>query len=380
MFLMNKKWLLTLTTTASLFLLGACASGDNNETPATGGSESSSVTGTDTGTDAGTDSGTDGTKQVLVYSNSLAGGRQEWIDEQAKEAGFELQFVEAGGGEVLNRLLAEANSPQADVAFGMDEAMFFELVDNDLLTEYEPSWIGEIPDNANVGEKKFHPLLEQRIFMIYNPEYVSEEEAPKNWQDLSQMKDFENKYRVPAQLGSGTDQKAILSILLQYVDENGELGIAQEGWDEVEKYLANGYQTPENEEQLQNFAEGKIPLSYHFLGGIPNAEKEFGFTAVPINPPQGVITMREQIGIIDKGEGQDYAAAQEFVDWFGGTEVQSGFVKEFGGLPVNKSAVDSAPERLVEIANETEPMDVDWNFVREHLNDWIEKVELELMP
>lgn len=363
---MKKKWLLTLTSAASVLLLGACASGETDPT-----NES-------TGDSVATESAS--TNEVLVYSNSLAGGRQEWIDEKAKEAGFDVQYVEAGGGEIMNRLLAEANSPQADVTFGMDEAMFFELLDEDLFVQYEPSWAGEIPDEANIGEQYFHPIIEQRIFMMYNPEFVSEEEAPKNWQDLSEMPEFAGKYRVPAALGSGTDQKAILSILLQYIDEDGELGISQEGWDEVEKYLANGYQTPENEEQLQNFAEGKIPVSYHFLGGIPGAEEEFGFTAAPINPEQGVITMREQIAIINKGEGEDYSAAEEFVDWFGSAEMQSAFVQEFGGLPVNEEAVDSATDRLLELAEATEPMDVDWNFVRENLSSWIEKVELELMP
>ncbi|MEC6748587.1 extracellular solute-binding protein [Marinilactibacillus sp. XAAS-LB27] len=358
---MNKNLLVALSSTA--LLLGACASGDNQ------GSEGTSSEGSG-----------DGNKEVLVYSNSLAGGRQEWIDDLASDAGFSMQYVEAGGGDVLNRLLAEANSPQADVTFGMDEAMFFELVDNDILVDYEPEWLSQIPEDTMIGESMFHPLVEQRIFMMYNPEFVSEDEAPENWQDLSEMTDFAQQYRVPASLASGTDQKAILSILLQYVDEDGDLGISQEGWDEVEAYLANGYQTPENEEQLQNFAEGTVPLSYHFLGGIPGAEEEFGFTAVPINPEQGVITMREQIGVINKGDDHDYAAAQEFVDWFGSAEVQSAFVEEFGGLPVNEEAYASASDRLIEIAEATEPMEVDWNFVRENLNAWIEKVELELMP
>lgn len=369
---MTKKMLWTMTLATSL-ILGACAAGDDAETDTT--EETTEENGATEGDEASGE-----TREVLVYSNSLAGGRQEWIDERAVEAGFDVQYVESGGGEILNRLLAEANSPQADVAFGMDEAMFFELVNQDLLVEYEPEWVSEIPDDANIGDQLFHPLVEQRIFMIYNPEFISEEEAPSNWQDLAANPDFEGKYRVPAALGGGTDQKAILSILLQYVDEEGDMGIAQEGWDEVEKYLANGYQTPENEEQLQNLAEGTIPLSYHFLGGLPNAEEEFGFTAVPINPEQGVITMREQIGVVNKGDDHDYTAAEEFVEWFGSAEMQSAFVEEWGGLPVNEAAYDSASDRLLELADATEPMEVDWDFVRENIDSWIEKVELELMP
>ena len=145
---MKRNWVFTLTTAASILMLSACGSGNETTDESNVGSSGMSsevLSSTGTNTD-------NGSKEVLVYSNSLAGGRQEWIDEKATEAGFEMQFVEAGGGEVLNRLLAESSSPQADVAFGMDEAMFFELKDEDLLVEFEPGWISDFAKEANVGE------------------------------------------------------------------------------------------------------------------------------------------------------------------------------------------------------------------------------------
>nr|WP_279633272.1 extracellular solute-binding protein [Marinilactibacillus kalidii] len=319
-------------------------------------------------------------ESILVYSNSLADGRQEWLDEKATEAGFDMQYVEAGGGEIFNRLLAESSAPQADVTFGMDEAMFFQLNNEDLLVQYEPSWTNEIPAEANIGDQYFHPLVEQRIFMMYNPEFIEGDDIPENWQDLSKNEALQDKYRIPENLTSGTNQKSILSILLQYVDESGDLGIAQEGWDEVEAFLANGYATPESEDQLQNFSDGTVPVTFYFSGGLGNAEEEYDFTGVPVNPDQGVVTMREQIGILNKGDDHDYSKAEEFVDWFGSAEMQAAFVDEFGGQPVNEVAFESASDRITEIAETTTPMDIDWNFVQENLNSWMEKVELELMP
>lgn len=316
-------------------------------------------------------------QELLIYSNSLSDGRSEWIEEKAAEEGFSLAFVDAGGGDVLNRLLAEAAAPQADIVFGLDESMFMQLNEEQLLTEYVPAWTNEIPEDANIGEGFFHPLVEQRIFMIYNPEFVSEDQVPANWQDLAENGNFE--YRVPGSLGGGTNQKAVLSILLQFVDESGDLGIAQEGWDAVGAYLENGYITPEGEDHNVNFAEGNIPLSYFYSSGVPSIEEEFGFTAEPINPEQGVITMREQIALVNKGE-QDYTTAQAFVDWFGSAEVQGEWAQEFGSIPVNTEAQGSMTERMAEIVETTTPMSVDWNFVRENLDGWIEKIELELMP
>lgn len=316
-------------------------------------------------------------QELLIYSNSLSDGRSEWIEERAAEEGFALSFVDAGAGDVLNRLVAEAASPQADIVFGLDESMFLQLSDEQLLVEHIPAWVDQIAEDANIGNGLFHPLVEQRIFMMYNPEFVSEDQVPTNWQDLAENGEFE--YRVPGSLGGGTNQKAVLSILLQYVDESGDLGIAQEGWDQVGAYLQNGYITPEGEDHNVNFAEGTVPLSFFYSSGIPAIEEEFGFRAEAINPEQGVMTMREQIGIVNKGD-QDYTVAQDFVDWFGSSEVQAEWAQEFGSIPVNAQAQGSMTERMAEIAEGTTPMEVDWNFVRENLDAWIEKIELELMP
>ncbi|SDI65045.1 extracellular solute-binding protein [Dolosicoccus paucivorans] len=318
-------------------------------------------------------------KELLVYSNSLTDERKEWLTQKSSEAGFNLTYVDAGGGDLFNRLLAEKSAPQADVVFGLDESMFMELQDNDLLVAYEPTWADKVDEAAKVGDGYFFPIVEQRIFMTYNPEFITEEEAPKNWQDLAATEDFHGKYNVPANFQGGTSQKALLSILLQYVEEAGELGISDEGWQQAEAYLENGYQTPESENQHANFKDGKVPLSFIYSSGVPLNEEEFEMTIQPINPEQGVVTMREQVGIINKGD-EDYSVAQEFVDWFGSGEVQGEWAAEFGSLPLNEEAFDKVQPRLKEIAEQTTPMDIDWDFVREHLSEWIEKAELELMP
>lgn len=364
---MNTKSKWALLSSAAMLLLAGC--GANTEAT----SDSESAAGASEGSSA---SG----KELVIYSNSLSDERNVWLDEKATEAGFELEFVAGGGGDILNRLLAEKNAPQADITFGMDESSFMQLVDEEMLVHYVPAWAEEIAAEANIGEGFYHPLVEQRIFMVYNPEHIEEGQVPANWQDLAATAELHQKFKVPNELGGGTNQKAVMSILLQYIDEDGELGISEEGWQEVEKYLTNGYMTPEGEDTKQNFADGVTPISYTSTSAVPGAEEAYGFEAVPVNPTQGVITMREQIGILDKGEDHDYTAAEEFVEWFGSAEVQGEWAVEFGSHPLNEVAYEQTIPRVKEIVEATEPMDVDWNFVRENLSSWVEKIELELMP
>ncbi|EFR31783.1 extracellular solute-binding protein [Eremococcus coleocola] len=318
--------------------------------------------------------------KLVVYSNSLSDDREEWIAERAAKEGFNLEFVDGGGGEILNRLLAEKEAPQADITFGMDEASFADLAGQKMLVEFTPKWNENIPEEVNIGNGYYYPLVEQRIFLIYNPEFINGEDVPKNWQDLAANPNLEGKFMVPNELGGGTNQKAAMSTLLQYKDENGEYGISDEGWSELEAYLAKGYMPGEDEDKWQNFADGKIPIMYTSTSALPMNEEQYGFKAEIVNPEQGVITMREQIGIINKGDDKDYSEAERFVEWFGSDEIQAEWVPEFGSHPLNTVAYEKTTDRVKEIVEATKPMEVDWSFVSENIGSWVEKIKLELMP
>ena len=52
--------------------------------------------------------------EPLVIYSPQGGERAEWIAEQAAAAGHDIEILNAGGGELFDRLLAEKNNPQAD--------------------------------------------------------------------------------------------------------------------------------------------------------------------------------------------------------------------------------------------------------------------------
>lgn len=360
----HKKLSLLGMLLALVMVLAACGGGDTASTEAS--------------TSAGSGDGSSEPIKLTLYSNSLSDERNPWLDEKATEAGFDLEFVSAGGGEIYNRVLAEKNAPIADVVFGLDESMFFSLEDEGILVPYDVTWKDEMPEDALIGDGYFYPLVEQRIFLIYNPEYIKDGDVPTKWEDLAANPNLHGKYKLPPNTTRGTNQKSVLSILLQYQDPNGELGISQEGWDQVKAFFDNGYNLPEGEDAFQDMADGSVPINFHFISGIPAEEEKVGIKVKPVNPDYGVIVMREQIGIVNKGDDVNYDNAKKFVEWFGSAEVQGAWAKEFGSLPVSKVAFESASDRVKELAQETTPMKIDWNFVKLHLNDWMEKVELEM--
>lgn len=324
-------------------------------------------------------------KKIVLYSNTFADEKITWLEEKSSEAGFDLEIVFIPGGDLLQRLIAEKNDPQADVVIGLDEGGFSELKDNDMIIAWDPEWKKDIDEELIYGDGYFYPWAEQRIFNFYDGNQMDAEEAPKSYEELATEK-FDGQYSVPGNLSGSTNQKVVFTMLLQYLDENGELGVSKEGWKLVEDYYKYGYiaEAEDNIGSLKKaiamLKDGDLKVSYYFSGGLVKAEKEFGVHAVPINPEYGVFTMAEQVGIMNHGDDADYEKATEFAEWWGQADVQKAWAEDFGTVPANNEAKKAVDPRVLELFEQTDRMELDWKFLNEHLDEWVEKIELDIMP
>ncbi|MCU5603826.1 extracellular solute-binding protein [Bacillus cereus] len=355
---MKPKKLLLILCAFILSMLAACGS-------KTGGSEEKESVSKAT------------TKNLIVYTNSASEGRGNWLKEKAAEKGFDIKIVEGGGGDIANRLEAEKNNSLADVVYGLTQMNFERLKSEKILVQYRPKWADEILEEFNDKEAYFHPIVEQAKFMIYNSDVYKPEEAPKDFMDLWTKKEFKGKYHVPNNLKGNSDSAIVAGILVRYLDPKGELGVSAEGWKVIKEYFANGYKTPEGEENFANLASGKVPISHIFASGLVGKAKAFNHKPGIVSASIGVPTTVEQVGII-KGS-KNVEVAKEFVEWFGSAEVQGEWAKKFGSVPINEKALDQALPEMKEVAKNTVPQNIDWKIVNKYMNDWIEKIELEIL-
>ena len=355
---MTFSWKKALMLGASLLALGACGQGqtEQNQQEAKKGDQ----------------------QALTVYTNSLDDEKEDWLAKRSKDAGFDVQFVKAGGGDTFNRIMAEKNDPQADVIIGLDEGQLKQIKEADLLAEFEPSWANDIPDNLKTGGKYYYPWTEQRIMAFYRADQVKD--APKKLEDFAKIPELEKKYAVPADMAGSTNQKIVFSILLQHLDKEGELGVSKEGWQAVKDYFDHGYVPTEGEDRHAKMGQGDLLASYYFSGGIPNVEKEFEFQATPVNPDYGVFSMSEQVAVVKKDDDSKLATAKKYADWWGSKETQEAWAKDFGTVPTLKSAQDAVAPRIKEIMTATDRMDVDWDIINEYADQWVEKIELDLLP
>ncbi|ANP73493.1 ABC transporter substrate-binding protein [Cryobacterium arcticum] len=326
--------------------------------------------------DAGSGGGdADGT--LIVYTNSNGDGRGEWVTAQAKEAGIDIEIVGLGGADLANRIVAEKNNPVGDVVFGLNNMFFETLKAEDAVTAYEPAWAGEVDQASGDPEDGvFWPLVEQAIVTVYDTNIVTD--APDEMSDLWEDAAYDGRYEVNTVLGQATPQLVLAGLLAPYLDEKGDLGVSDKGWEQVEAYFAHGSPAEEGTDLYARLTRGDVDFGVLPSSGITSRDAEYGTTTGVISPADGVPYVTEQIGVI-AGTPRE-AKAEEFIDWFGSAETQGAFAAEFSSYPVNEKARAQALPAVVELIESLPKQDIDFALTRENIGAWVEKTELEYLP
>ncbi len=319
----------------------------------------------------------DGKESLVVYSNSVSDGRGAWLTAEAAHAGFDLQLVDLGGGEVMNRLSAEKNNPVADVTFGMNNVYFEKLKAQDVLEPYTPAWSGEV--DAAMGDqdgKTFWPIVREPIMLVYNQAaFASADAAPQDWTDLWTKDQFKGRYEVPSASTGATTQMVYAGILSRYADPNGELGVSQQGWDQMAAYFKNGSTAVKGEDLYARMKAGKVDAGQMWLAGKNSREAEYGIKSEAVRPKIGVPYSVQHVAMV-KGT-KKAKTAQKFIDWFGSAKVQAAWSNKFFTAPTNKEALADANQQAITQTNAFTAQDIDWALVAENMDAWVEKIELD---
>lgn len=314
----------------------------------------------------------DKSQTLLIYTNSGGDGRQEWLIEQAEAAGFNIEVLNAGGGDILNRLLVEKNNIQADLVFGMSAIDYERLKAEDLIIKYEPGWAGDVDMSLGDDEGFYYPIVIQPLLYMYNADM---ENPPEDILDLTKP-EYKDQFAV-GNLGGGTPKNLYSSILMRYRDENGEYGVSEEGWEMAKAYLQNAHIIVDGEDYVGDVISGTRPISAMWGSGVIQNQNERDYKFNLVCPEIGVPYIAEQVAILNKNDKEELA--KEFIDWFGSEELQSAWSEQFGTIPANEKSLEKVSDDIKEFINSVHPQEMDWGFVAENIDNWIEKAELEFL-
>lgn len=316
-------------------------------------------------------------EKIVVATNNTGDGRDAWLAEEIKAAGFNAEIVPLGAGDITARVISEVNNPTINVVWGPSEDQFISMIDAGALAEFTPEWAEQV---AGVSEENGYswPYEIQPKLLVCNPDIYTEETAPKSFRDLWENEEFHGKYAVPTDFGGNTNRAVIGGILGQYLDENGDLGVSDEGWEAIEAYFDNGYKTPKGENDFENMASGKVPITFTYASGLKGKCESFDIEPIIVYSEDGEPSNTNQVGVVANTNQEVVEEAMRFANWIGSAEVIGDFASENGNMVANKEAEDMMVPMIKEIKENYKPEDVDWTYINSKMDEWVAKIQLEI--
>ena len=343
-----------LTLLASLFLAACGGNGQGNE------SATENYNG-------------DGLKTVVLYSNAISGGRGEWIVEQGAAAGFEVQLVDLSGVDLQNRLNAEITNPQADVVFGLNQIGWAQLVEAGAFQTYTPSWSNEVDASLNNPQGYFHAVALMANLLVYDANQLNGA-APSDWLDLWNEERFQGHYAINPNLGGSTVQMVLSGLFNRFLDENGEMGLSEEGWSQIMDKFEYAHIVAEGNPTLAFIDESNNAyMAQIWHAGVADFEEQTGLDFTIVVPEVGIPFSVEAVGLIEGARNAENG--KEFINWFGSAEVMNAFALEFNYLPANKNALENLPEFTLMVAD-LPLQTIDWETISYWMPRWLEHLIL----
>ncbi len=344
---MKKLFALFMATLVSAFLV-ACAgesSGGEGEGKGTGG-------------------------RITLYSPETPDFTKELAQKFEELHGDKVDVHYAGTNVLVNQMLAEKSNPKADVWYGGGGILPFEAaVERGILASYIPpaaeEW--EVTEDGIKMKHEDGKYVGVEIFVLgfaYNPELVSEEEAPKTWEDLLDPK-WEGKIQFPNPAASGTATLMVMDQMMRQGEEKA--------WEYFEKLTAQANSTPDSGSaptKAVSMGEAHIGIGFDFMAYEQQAKGETVDFIVPDQTP----ILVNPATLIEGGPNPEGGKA--FMDFLLSKEAQE-IMANWSHIPINPEVESKTPIDLASVKANAVDLDIDWvneNYDRVR-NEWKDRFQ-----
>jgi iron(III) transport system substrate-binding protein len=310
----------------------------------------------------------DNRKVLIVYSPH----GKELLDYF--ERGFEkahpdidVQWVDMGSQEVLERVRNEKPNPQADVWFGAPAEAFDRATREDLLQPYKPTWAASIDPEARDAHDNWYGTYLTPEVIGYNREAVSDAEAPKDWDDLIDPK-WKGKLVIRDPIASGTMRAIFGAIMARSIAQTGK---PDAGYEWLRKLDANTREYTLNPTILyQKLGRQEGTVTMWDMPDFATLEQR---TRIPIKyviPKSGTPLLVDGIGIV---RGSKHPKeAQEYYEFVTTPDAMIAAADSFLRIPARKDIpVSKLPSWIRDAMAEIKPMPVDREVMAAHLDEWM---------
>jgi iron(III) transport system substrate-binding protein len=280
---------------------------------------------------------------------------------------IDVQWVDMGSQEVLDRIRGEAVNPQADVWFGAPSESFARAAKENLLQPYRPTWASAVPDAAHDPHDMWYGTYLTPEVIAYNGDAIPRDSAPQDWDDVLDPK-WRGKVIIRDPIASGTMRAIFGAIIAKSVTETGS---PERGYEWLRRLDANTKEYVLNPTILYQKLKSREGLIT--LWDMPDVATMRDRVGIPIDyviPRSGTPLLVDAIAIV-RGT-QHPREAKLYYEFVTSKHAQLEAAQKFLRIPArNDIPRDSLPAWIQTAMQQIKPMPVDQNLLAQHLNEWM---------
>lgn len=306
--------------------------------------------------------------ELRVYTAFLENEAIEIFKAFEEATGIEVKYVRLGAGEVLARLKAEQNNPQASVWFGGSSDTFIAAANEGLLEKYTAKNADILPKEHTDQNGYWTPVTLGAIGLASNVDWLAENglDAPQSWAELLQP-EFNKNVTTAHPATSGTAFTVLATIVQLFGNEDEGFNYMKDLDQNVLQYTKSGGAP------VRMAGLGETGVGFAFSQDIQQAIAE-GFPIVMTFPKEGTGYEVSSTALIKDGPKKEVENAKKFIDWAISEEAQAIFAN-FYRIPVNPNT--SVPEGAATL-NDIEVIDYDAVWAGANRQALLERFESEV--
>lgn len=290
------------------------------------------------------------------------------------EQGFEeanptvdVQWVDMGSQEVLERLRAESVNPQADVWFGAPADIFQKAATEGLLARYRPSWAEMVPPESRDAQDRWYGTYLTPEVIGYNTDAISASEAPTDWDDVVDER-WAGQVVIRDPIASGSMRAIFGAILQRSIRETGS---TDSGWNWLRRLDANTREYTFNPTILYTKLERQEGvLTLYNMPDIAMLAQRRNAPIGYVIPASGTPLLVDGIALVE-GSGQP-DIAQQFYEFVTSRDAVLTASREFLRIPARTDIpADSLPDWIRTARDRIRPMPLDPQLMADSLDAWM---------
>ncbi|MFC8230127.1 2-aminoethylphosphonate ABC transporter substrate-binding protein [Streptomyces sp. NPDC057287] len=311
-------------------------------------------------------------KVVTVYSaDGLKGENGKgWYDKVfadfERRTGIEVEYVEGGSGELVQRTLREKSNTQADVLVTLPP--FIQQADTKkLLAAYKPAGSDKVDPADKASDGTWTSVVNNYFGFVYNKKELPA--APKSWEDLLDGSYKEKvQYSTPGVAGDGT------AVLIKAMHD---FGGKKPAMDYLGKLQANnvgpsastGKLAPKVDKGELLVANGDVQMNFAQAKDMPNLGIWF---PAPSGGAPTTFALPYAAGLVDRAPHSENG--KKLLDFMLSEQAQQDVSAVGGGFAARTdvTATDPNATELAALMKGVEIFEPDWSDIGTNLDGYVD--------